>query len=178
MNNRLPQQREIPACAQGDEHGAGRAAAGTQCPVLPGAVAARPALSEAPGKEESKHKAGASACLPVALAKQVENSHCSGVLAKRACGTGRIKMSDRTWLGSQGPLWTLAQGQLLWVPQASVGPQPSLNREHVADQQRTSSQHIHLSYSGEVRRPALLPASQRAQEAPQRGPGPSSHSPW
>lgn len=30
----------------------------------------------------------------------------------------------------------------------------------------------------EVRRPALLPASQRAQEAPQRGPGPSSHSPW
>lgn len=41
-------------------------------------------------------------------------------MAKIDCGIGRIKPSHRTWLSSQGPLWTLVQGQLLPVPQASA----------------------------------------------------------
>ena len=54
------------------------------------------------------------------LLKKLENIHCNGVMAEIGSVIGRIKTPHRTWLDSQGPLWTLAQGQLLPVPQASA----------------------------------------------------------
>lgn len=60
------------------------------------------------------------------LTKEGGNVHCRGVMAKIACEIGRIKMSHRTWLSSQDPLWTLAQRQLLLMPQVSAEPHRSI----------------------------------------------------
>lgn len=104
----------------------------------------------------------------------------------RETRTGRIRMSNRTWLSSQGPRWTLAQGQLLLVPRPSAEPcRPTALfsqrgvcfRLGAKSQQSTSSQCIHLLHCGEVEISVLLPPLQRAQEVPQIGLVPSSDSP-
>lgn len=88
------------------------------------------------------------------LQKELENIHCSGLMAKIDCGIGRTKMSHRSWLSSQGPLWMLAQGQLLQCPRALqrlAGPQALFSQEGVCgrlgtDTQQSTSSHLLYLY--------------------------------
>lgn len=103
----------------------------------------------------------------------------------RETGTGRIRMSSRTWLSSQGPCWTLAQGQLPMVPQPSAEPCRSTAQFLRGRLLRAGCQQpaehklpaLHLLHSGEVEISALLPPSQRPQEVPQTALMPSSDGP-